>query len=96
MTTSDEIVIKLHSGSIRSEIINKMIFGDLYKSTVYLVNKIVKKHVDFYNLSFECLICLKTYKGYNSIYRHIAVVHKNIVDRYLMEMNLMLEYGELQ
>lgn len=91
-----EIVIRLHSGSIRTEIINKMIFGDLYKSSNFLVNEYVRKHVEFHSLKFKCLLCNKMYEGYNSIYRHIAVVHKDVVTRYLNELNSMLEYGELQ
>ncbi|MEM2389786.1 MAG: C2H2-type zinc finger protein [Ignisphaera sp.] len=88
--------IKPYIKSVRSEIINKIIFGDLFKSSVFLINKFVRRHVNIIGNKFRCEICNKTFNRYESIFRHIAIVHRNIVDMYLETINNELEYGEIR
>ena len=89
--------IKLFRGTYRSEVINKMIFGEKFKAEHILIELLVKPIVKIENpLKFRCLLCNKAFSEYRQIFYHIAVIHKKEVDSNLEAINKELVYGELR
>jgi len=91
------VEIKVYRGTYRTEVINKMIFGDKFKSEHVLINKLVRQVVEvFSDTKFKCTLCGKSFNNYKSIFYHIAVIHKKEVDKNIETINRELVLGELR
>jgi len=89
--------IKLYRGTYRTEVINKMIFGDKFKSEHILIERNVKQVVEvFSDTKFKCMLCGRSFNSYKSIFYHIAVIHKKEVDKNIETINRELIVGELR
>jgi len=74
--------IKLYCKTVRGELINKLIFGEQFKSRFEIFNVEIKEPiVDIKQGKFRCKLCGRWFQSYRQVFYHVAVVHKNFVDK---------------
>ena len=89
------VTIVARSKTLRGEIINKIIFGEKFRSNVTAVNKVVQQHVEIYpEGKFKCRLCKRIFGSYESIFKHIAVRHRELVDDYYEDVMRVARWWE--
>ena len=70
--------IKLIGRTWKGEIINRMIFGELFKPSHPIIESIPQVVRITQDGKFQCLLCGRWFKNYRGIFYHIPIHHKDV------------------